>query len=334
MAAELGHLIARLGGDEFVVLVEHTSCPDDAVKVADRVLTELGEPIHVDGRRLSISASIGIVERLVAATNPADLMRAADITLYWAKANGKARWALFDPRRSARDIARYKLAAALPAALDRDEFVLYYQPLVDIADGTIRGMEALARWLRLTPAAPFVSVNLSALQIRHPGLVADVATTLRRSGLPPGQLQLEITESAAMGTDDETLHTLQALADFGVRLAIDDFGTGYSNLAYLRALPVHGLKLAGSFVQGLRSPGPPDPTDEAILTTFVSLARTLGLTTTVEGIETAVQAQRAHAIGCDLGQGWLFGRPQPDDQLTQLITLGRVRVGPSPVTTA
>ncbi len=375
MAAELGHLIARLGGDEFVVLVEHTSCPDDAVKVADRVLTELGEPIHVDGRRLSISASIGIVERLVAATNPADLMRAADITLYWAKANGKARWALFDPRRSARDIARYKLAAALPAALDRDEFVLYYQPLVDIADGTIRGMEALARWrhpqlgvltpdrfvdlaedtglivalgsrllelacrqaarwLRLTPAAPFVSVNLSALQIRHPGLVADVATTLRRSGLPPGQLQLEITESAAMGTDDETLHTLQALADFGVRLAIDDFGTGYSNLAYLRALPVHGLKLAGSFVQGLRSPGPPDPTDEAILTTFVSLARTLGLTTTVEGIETAVQAQRVHAIGCDLGQGWLFGRPQPDDQLTQLITLGRVTVGPSPVTTA
>src|SRR6266508_6928514 len=146
MAAELGHLIARLGGDEFVVLVEHTSCPDDAVKVADRVLTELGEPIHVDGRRLSISASIGIVERLVAATNPADLMRAADITLYWAKANGKARWALFDPRRSARDVARYQLAAALPTALDRDQFVPYYQPLVDLADGAIRGMEALARW--------------------------------------------------------------------------------------------------------------------------------------------------------------------------------------------
>jgi diguanylate cyclase (GGDEF)-like protein len=368
IAAESGHLIARLGGDEFVILVEDTTCADDAVKVADRALTALGEPIHLDGRRLSVSASIGIVERGTAGTDPAELMRAADITLYWAKANGKARWALFDLKRNARDVARYQLSTALPSALDQDEFILHYQPLVDLANGTIRGMEALARWrhpqlgmltpdrfidlaedtgaivtlggrllemacrqasqwLRLTPIAPFVSVNLSVRQIRHPGLVADVAAVLRHSGLPPGQLQLEITESAVMGTDDETLHTLQALADSGVRLAIDDFGTGYSNLAYLRALPVCGLKLAGSFVQGLRAPRTPDPTDEAILTTLVSLGRTLGLTITAEGIETAIQASRLRAIGCDLGQGWLFGRPQPDHRLTQLITRGCLSMG-------
>jgi diguanylate cyclase (GGDEF)-like protein len=352
IAAESGHLIARLGGDEFVILVEQTTCTDDAVKVADRVLDALGEPIRVGGHRLSVSASIGIVERPVAGTDPAELMRAADITLYWAKANGKGRWALFDPSRNARDVARYKLSAALPAALDRDEFVLYYQPLVDLADGTVRGMEALARWrhprlglltpdhfidlaedtglivplggrllelackqavdwLAADPGAPFVSVNLSVRQIRRPALVADVAAILDGTGLPPSRLQLEITESAAMGTDDETLDTLRALADSGVRLAVDDFGTGYSNLAYLRELPVHGLKLAGRFVRGLGSPGAPDPTDEAILTTLVSLGRTLGLTITAEGIETAVQADRLRAIGCDLGQGWHFGRPTP-----------------------
>jgi diguanylate cyclase (GGDEF)-like protein len=365
IAAESGHLIARLGGDEFVILVEDTTCADDAVKVADRALTALGEPLLLDGRRLPVSASIGVVERLAARTDPADLMRAADITLYWAKATGKARWALFDPKRNAREVARYRLSAALPAALDRDEFVLHYQPLVDLADGTVRGLEALARWRhpqlgllapdrfidlaedtgmivalggrllelacrqasewpRRTPNAPFVSVNLSVRQVRQPGLIADVAAILHRTGLPPGQLQLEITESAAMGTDDETLHTLRSLADFGVRLAIDDFGTGYSNLAYLRELPVHALKLAGRFVRGLRSPDTPDPADEAILTTLVSLGHTLGLAITAEGVETAIQAERLRAIGCDLGQGWHFSRPLPEHRLTRLITGGRV----------
>jgi diguanylate cyclase (GGDEF)-like protein len=360
IGAESGHLIARLGGDEFVMLVEDTTCADDAVKVADRALASLGEPVLVDGHRLPVSASIGIVERPAAGSDPADLMRAADITLYWAKANGRARWALFDPKRNEREVARYKLSADLSAALDRDEFLLYYQPLVDLADGTIRGVEALARWqhpklglltperfidlaedtglivalggrllelacrhasawLELTSCAPFVSVNLSVRQIRQPGLVADVAAIVDRTGLPPGQLQLEITETAAMGTDAETLHTLRALADIGVRLAIDDFGTGYSNLAYLRTLPVHALKLAGGFVQGLRSPHAVDPTDEAIVTSLVSLGRTLGLAITAEGIETATQADRLRAIGCDLGQGWYFSRPMPERQLSQLI---------------
>jgi diguanylate cyclase (GGDEF)-like protein len=368
LAAESGHLIARLGGDEFVILVEDTTCADDAVKVADRALTALGEPVVIDRQRLSISASIGVVERPVAGTDPADLMRAADITLYCAKANGRACWALFDPKRNARQVARYKLSADLPVALDRDEFVLHYQPLVDLADGTVRGVEALVRWrhprlglltpdrfidlaeetgmivalggrvldlacrqgsdwLHLTPDAPFISVNLSVRQIRQPGLVADVAAILHRTGLPAGQLQLEITESAAMGTDDETLRTLQSLADLGVRLAIDDFGTGYSNLAYLRALPVHALKLAGDFVEGLRSPDTPDPTDTAILTTLVSLGRTLGLVITAEAVETASQAERLHAIGCDLGQGWHFSRPLPAHRLTRLIVDARTSTG-------
>jgi EAL domain-containing protein (putative c-di-GMP-specific phosphodiesterase class I) len=290
------------------------------------------------------------------------MMRAADITLYWAKSNGKGRWALFDPERNKREVDRYALSAAMPAALDRHEFTLHYQPLVDLVSGRIRGVEALARWHHpglglltphrfidlaedsglivplgsrlleqaslqavrwhgLDPAAPFVSVNLSVRQIRHPGLVADVVEVLERSGLPPQRLQLEITESAAMGTDDDTVHTVHALADLGVRLAIDDFGTGYSNLTYLRTLPVHGLKLAGSFMRGA-CPATTDATDEAILTAVVSLGHTLGLTVTAEGVETADQAHQLRSIGCDIGQGWHFGRPQPSHRITRFVTEG------------
>ncbi len=363
LAAEAGHLIARLGGDEFVILVENTTCADDVVKVADRVLAAVVEPIRIDGHQLSVSASIGIVERPVSGTGPTDMMRAADITLYWAKSNGKGRWALFDPERNKREVARYALSAAMPAALDRHEFTLHYQPLVDLVSGRIRGVEALARWHHpalgllaphrfidlaedsglivplgsrlleqasqqavrwhgLDPAAPFVSVNLSVRQIRHPGLVADVVEVLDRSGLPPQRLQLEITESAAMGTDEDTVHTVHALADLGVRLAIDDFGTGYSNLTYLRTLPVHGLKLAGSFMRGA-CPATTDATDEAILTAVVSLGHTLGLTVTAEGVETADQAHQLRSIGCDIGQGWHFGRPQPSHRITRFVTEGQ-----------
>jgi diguanylate cyclase (GGDEF)-like protein len=378
LATEAGHLIARLGGDEFVILVEDTTCADDVIKVAEQILATMGEPVCVDGHQLSVSASIGVVERPVSGTGPTDLMRAADITLYWAKSNGKGRWALFDPERNQREVARYALSTAMPAALDRHEFTLHYQPLVDLVSGRVRGLEALARWRHpelgllnphrfidlaedsglivplgsrlleqacrqsvrwhsLDPAAPFVSVNLSVRQIRHPGLVADVVAVLERSGLPPQRLQLEITESAAMGTDEDTVHTVHALADLGVRLAIDDFGTGYSNLTYLRTLPVHGLKLAGSFMRGVRpikagsiaaprggsttgSAG--GSTDEAILTAVVSLGHTLGLTVTAEGVETAAQARQLRSIGCDIGQGWHFGRPQPSHRITRFVTEG------------
>jgi diguanylate cyclase (GGDEF)-like protein len=354
------HLLARLGGDEFVILVEETTCIDDAVKVADEALSTFTEPVCVNGYELPISASIGIVERPLAGTDPADVMRAAGITLHWAKADGKRRLALFDPLRNAREVARYALSSAMPAAIDRREFVLAYQPLVSLTDGAVHGVEALVRWHHpelgtltpdrfiglaeetgvivplgahvleracrqashwqaMTPRAPFVSVNLAVRQIRHPGLIANVATVLGRAGLPPHRLQLEITESAVMGTDDETVHTLKTLADMGVRIAIDDFGTGYSNLAYLRSLPVHELKLAGRFVEGLRSPTAADPVDMTILATLVALAHTLGLTVTAEGVETA-QAERLRDIGCDTGQGWYLGRPGDPDAITRLVT--------------
>jgi diguanylate cyclase (GGDEF)-like protein len=349
------HLVARMGGDEFVILIEDSNCVDDVIKVADAALAAIAEPVRINGHELSVSGSIGIVERPISGTEPHDVMRAADITLHWAKTAGKGRWALFDPDRNAREVARYALSAAMPAALDRNEFYLDYQPLVALVDGTVLGAEALVRWrhpefgvllpdrfigiaeetgliVRLgtailekacaqafewtVPAAPYVSVNLAVRQVRDPRFVPEVCAILERTGLPPERLQLELTESAVMSADDEPVAALRTLADIGIRMAIDDFGTGYSNLSYLRRLPLSGIKVDGSFVAGLDHG---DPTDERILATLVSLSHTLGLTVTAEGVETAAQAERLLAIDCDAGQGWYFGPPGPASDICRLL---------------
>ncbi len=345
----LGHRLARVGGDEFALVVAPSSGVDQLVTAADEVLQSLRQPVQLAGHRITVSSSVGIVERAVAGTTAAELMKAADLTLYWAKAEGKGRWALFDEQRNAELLSRYALSAAMPAALERGEFILDYQPLVRLGDSTVVGAEALIRWRhpqlgRLMPdsfvsyaeetglivplgawvlreacrqahhwqrehgAPVFVSVNLAARQASTPGIVEVVQRTLADTGLPPALLQLELTESAAMGTTGEPLRALQRLAELGVRISIDDFGTGYSNLAYLRQLPVHGLKLAGSFVEGLRTELA-DPVDERIVSSLVDMAHALGLSVTAEGVEAATQVDRLRHIGCDLAQGYYFARP-------------------------
>jgi EAL domain-containing protein (putative c-di-GMP-specific phosphodiesterase class I) len=164
----------------------------------------------------------------------------------------------------------------------------------------------------------YMSVNLAARQAHSPGLVDDVARSLDETGLKPELLQLELTESAIMGTPDQPIEALHHLADMGVRIAIDDFGTGYSNLAYLRHLPVHSLKLAGSFVEGLRT-APADPIDEKIVATLVNLAHTLGLNVTAEGVETLEQAQRLRDLGCDYAQGFYFARPTSPNRIERFL---------------
>ena len=176
-----------------------------------------------------------------------------------------------------------------------------------------------ALWQSRVPSgSPLISVNVSGHQWTDPGLFEEVTTALADTGLEPSNLQLELTETVLMGSYDRPadgpIQTMRALAALGVRIVIDDFGIGYSNLAYLRHLPVHGLKLAGAFMAGIRAPAS-DRVDEQIVETVIRLAHTLGMTVTAEGIETADQAHRLAALGCDLGQGWHYGRPGAADRI-------------------
>ncbi|MFF8092230.1 putative bifunctional diguanylate cyclase/phosphodiesterase [Streptomyces sp. NPDC016675] len=369
-------LVARLGGDEFALLVEDSTGTDQLADLAESVLAALQAPFEVSDRRLSVTASVGVVERHTAGTTPTALMQAADTTLYWAKADGRARWTLFDPERNASRMTRQALAATLRPAIERGEFALEYQPLVGMEDGRVRGVEALIRWnhpqfgvlapnrfialaeedgsivplgrwiLRTAchqarrwqlahPDDPpiFVSVNVAVRQVWDSDLVADVAATLEETGLAPHLLQLELTESAVMGSAGRPLQALKALSDMGVHIAIDDFGTGYSNLAYLSRLPVSVLKLDGAFVRGFQYDGAEgagvpgagvdataaNPADEVIVEAMVQLAHRLGLTVTAECVETSDQATRLRRIGCDTGQGWLYSRPVAPDRISALL---------------
>ncbi|MEU2157797.1 EAL domain-containing protein [Streptomyces sp. NPDC019396] len=366
-----GHLVARLGGDEFAILVEDSMGREQLAELARSVLVALQQPFDLVGQRLSVSASIGVVERAADGTTATGLMQDADTTLYWAKADGKARWTFFDPERNAYRMTRQALSSTLRPAVERGEFALEYQPLVGMVDGAVRGVEALVRWNHpqfgtLAPnrfigiaeedgsivqlgrwilrsacrqarqwqidhpnATPlFVSVNVAVRQVWDSDLVADVAEILAETGLAPHLLQLELTESAVMGSAGRPLQALQALSDMGVRIAIDDFGTGYSNLAYLSRLPVSVLKLDGSFVRGFRYDDGthPNPADETIVEAMVELAHRLGLTVTAECVETAGQAERLRRIGCDTGQGWLYSRAVGPERID-----GMIGISPQPV---
>ncbi|MGH3867365.1 MAG: putative bifunctional diguanylate cyclase/phosphodiesterase [Pseudonocardiaceae bacterium] len=356
---DAGQLVARMGGDEFVIIIEDTAGEADVAALADKILTAMKEPIRAGDHELNITTSIGVVERPVADTNPEDLLQAADITMYRAKADGKARYAMYDQNRNDDEVARFTLSATMLPAVERGEFFLQYQPLASLADRSLRGVEALVRWRHptfgvLSPerfidlatesgaivqlgrwvltracqqarawqdafgdAAPFVSVNIAPRQLHEPALVTDVARILLDNGLDPSSLQLELTEQALMGDESGPLTVLTKLHGLGVRIALDDFGTGYWNLPHLRRLPLHELKLAGSFAAGLQSPT--HLVDQRIVAALVDLAHALDLTVTAEGIETPAQYERFRAAECDTGQGSLFAPPGAAEQIDALL---------------
>lgn len=348
------HLVTRTGGDEFAVLVADPASPDEVSRVADRVLDAFATPFLVRGHALTLSASVGVASAPTAVVCADELTRAANVALSWAKERGGGRRVVFDPERDAGESARFALLNGLPSAVQRGEFRLVHQPLVDLHGGTLRGVESLVRWqhpqqglllpgrfielaelsgaivplgewvLRtaceqaaqwrreLGAAAPFVSVNVSPVQLVEPGFARLVTCALADAGLPADRLQLEITEQAVLGDETATLAALDALRASGVRLALDDFGTGWSSLAWLRRLPVHALKIDGSFVDGLRHPVA-DPVDASIVGSVVGMAHALGLEVTAEWVETGLQAERLTELGCDLGQGRWFGDAGPGE---------------------
>ncbi|WP_030904358.1 putative bifunctional diguanylate cyclase/phosphodiesterase [Streptomyces sp. NRRL F-5126] len=364
-----GEMVARLGGDEFVALTTGAALTtgqdtgEEALELATRMLNALGSPVRLDGREFTVRGSIGIVEGVAAEHTAAEVLRSADITMYRAKAAGGNRYETADPESDERAITRHGLTTALPAALERDEFFVEYQPLVHLGDASVHGAEALVRWNHpqhgilgpdrfialaertglIVPLGRWVleqsarqakqwlddrppgerdrplrvNVNLSPAQLHHPALVSDTVDVLDRVGLPPGALCLEVTESALIGADEDLLKPLRQLAEMGVHIALDDFGTGYSNLANLRRLPVGVLKLDRSFTQGMQQ-HPADPVDLKIVEGIVSLAHSLDLTVTVEGVETGAQADHLRRLGCDTAQGWYYARPGPPERLREL----------------
>ena len=349
-----GDTAARIGGDEFAILLGDLGNPGRAALVAERVIAALGEPFTVLGREVFVSASIGIAQ---GQDDADDLLRNADVAMYQAKRSGEGgAYATFEPRMHAAVVERLEIEADLRRAIERDELVLHYQPIIELASGRVVGLEALVRWahpvrglvmpLEFIPLAeetrfivdlgrwvlreatrqaalwaadarterPWVSVNVSGVQLLDPGLDAEVAAALADSGLDPASLTLEITETVLAQDVAGAVDRLETLRALGASIAIDDFGTGYSSLRYLRRFPADVLKIAKPFVDGLHN-----ETDAAIVRTIVALADSLGLQTVAEGIEDAQQLARLRELGCTLGQGYLFARPLVADDVTELL---------------
>jgi diguanylate cyclase (GGDEF)-like protein/PAS domain S-box-containing protein len=343
--------VARLGGDEFAVLLEDSTLAD-AQDVAERVLHATSMPVSLGGSEVVVHASIGITLADDPGETPDQLLAQADAAMYTAKERGKQRYDVFAPAMQAAMEARSRVRTELDRALTRGELALHYQPVVDLRTGSKTGVEALVRWQHpergLLPPKDFIehaedsghilgigtwvlhtacrdalalppttrmSVNVSARQLQHPGLVAVVQDALTSSGLPAHRLVLEITETATVsGSPSEveaTIGRLTELRALGLAVALDDFGTGYSPLSYLRRYPVDVLKIDRSFVTGIVGA----PEDQAIVRGVVEMAHALGMRALAEGVETEAQATLLTALGCDLGQGYLWMRPEPLEQV-------------------
>jgi diguanylate cyclase (GGDEF)-like protein/PAS domain S-box-containing protein len=349
--------LTRMGGDEFALISKDVKQPEGAVKIARKMLTALKEPFSIAGHELHITGSIGIAISPQDADDAATLERHADTALYRAKANGRNNAQCFTQEMNTAAQERLELETQLRRAIERQEFMLHYQPQVD-ATGKIVGLEALLRWQRkgqFIPPVKFIpvaeesglimtmdswvmreactqmvdwisrgfepvqmAVNVTSLQFTHPDFVAGVASTLRETGLEARHLELELTESVFMEDLEIAVSRMNELRALGVRLSIDDFGTGYSSLTYLKRLPVHTLKVDRSFVQELDSDTSNDK-DRSLVSAILGLAKQFGLETVAEGVETEGQASILRDLECDRMQGYLFARPQASDQVEKLL---------------
>lgn len=348
--------LARLGGDEFGLLSEDCVQSDQASSLAQKLLDSLSEAFVIGSETLFISASIGISLFPEDGNSVEKLLRNADSALFRAKSSGRQTFSFYSQDMTAQARQRVKVEVELRQALEQGQLRVYYQPIHHLDNKCMLGVEALVRWQHpqrgLVPpgefipvaedsgligaidawvlrqacqqmckwqadgiALQFVAVNVSSRLFSRGELELQVAQILGETGLDPACLELEVTESAVMDDPDHALERLHKLRALGVRLAIDDFGTGYSSLARLKRLPVDKLKLDQSFVRGL----PADSDDAAIARAVITLGHSLGLRVLAEGIEQEAQANFLRELGCSLGQGYWFGRPQPADALMQSL---------------
>jgi diguanylate cyclase (GGDEF)-like protein len=347
-------VLARLGADEFVILQPYYLAGLKAVEqLANAAVAALTPPFRIGNQHVQLGASVGTASYPFAARECAELMRAADIALHYAKLHARGRAVAFSPSMDAERQNRYRIELRLRAALAGNDFELYFQPISETATGRLRGFEALLRlgdedgvpispaefipvaeetgligeigaWVlreacrvaQQWPEELFVAVNLSPAQFAKGDIVKLIRDTLARSGLDPRRLELEVTEGLLISDSEIVLAELKRMKALGIKLALDDFGTGYSSLSYLWRFPFDKLKVDRSFMLDLASPG---SKSRDIVATIIALGRVLNLTVIAEGVETAAQAAALRSLNCDLVQGYLFGRPQPVTEVAATI---------------
>jgi diguanylate cyclase (GGDEF)-like protein len=347
--------IARMGGDEFAILQVAISQPADATMLAQRIIEAVNEPYEIDRHQVVIGTSVGIAMAPMDGDSPDQLMRNADLALYRAKSDGRGSYCFFEPGMDAQMQARRAMECDLRQALVAGQFELYYQPIVSLVGNEITGVEALIRWHHpeqgtlepgkfiplaeeigfIVPLGEWVlktacatavqwpsdvrlTVNLSPVQFRSPGLVRTVANALATSGLPAARLELEITEAMLMEDTETTLATLFRLRSLGVTIAMDDFGTGYSSLSYLQSFPFDRIKIDRSFIKDIGE----HAGSLNIVRAVAAMAAGLGMVTTASGVETQQQRDTVASEGCTEMQGFLFSAAVPAPEITLLFQSG------------
>lgn len=348
-------IVARLGGDEFTIILP-TKTKTEVAQVAEKVVTEIRTPFFIGDSKFYLRTSIGISLFPTDGENIETLIKNSDIAMYRSKEYGGNSYRFFTSSMNRSLEERVNLERLLHSALVNDEFVIYYQPQIDLRTGQIFGAEALIRWVhpqqglippdRFIPIAEetglivpigewalrtaciqakkwnreyrhpiHIAVNLSVKQLIDNDIVASVDRIIRETGLDSNLLELELTESIFMQDTQSMVATLNKLKKLGVRISIDDFGTGYSSLAYLKDCPIDALKIDQSFIHDLSKNGK----NTAIISAVIILARNLDIKSVAEGIETQVQLNFLEMEGCDLGQGYYFSHPLPEDQMNDLL---------------
>jgi diguanylate cyclase (GGDEF)-like protein/PAS domain S-box-containing protein len=341
-----GDTPARLSGDEFAVLIEDAPDNEAVIEVAERVLEAIQQPVIIESAQVYVKASVGVATRKGATTTSDELLRNADLAMYTAKANGKGCVAVFEPAMHDRAVDRLAIKSELERSVNDGDIEIAYQPIVRLDSGQVVAFEALARWTHPIrgPVSPVefipiaedtglilplgrlileracdqlatwrrgvvgrdwrISVNLSARQLLAPDLVPTVRSATANAGLDPTALTLELTESVLLSDSERVLRRLHDLKELGVQIAIDDFGTGYSSLNYLQRVPFDVLKIDRAFVSALRE----GHAEATLVRTIMDLARTLGRTAIAEGVELPIEVDGLRRLGCEYGQGFLFGR--------------------------
>ena len=359
-----GDLVARLGGDEFTIVVDENSKHSGSRIISERIIEAFKKPFVFGGQKTVISPSIGISMYPEHAADYGTMMQYADTAMYQAKAKGGNCYLYYSPEMGDKLTHHMNIEAGLRRALEEEEFVLHYQPKVEISTGKIVGMEALIRWMDpekgmvspndfiplaeetglIIPIGEWVlrkaceqclewgkadieiAINLSANHLYDPSLLIMLQTALQETGFPPGRLEIEITENSIMRNVQQTITILEQIKSLGVKVAIDDFGTGYSSLSYLKRFAIDTIKIDRSFVSGI----PHNADEVAITSATVVMAQNLKRRVIAEGIETEEQAAFLNQLGCEMGQGYYYSRPLPSAEIAAMLSNSHYLSWPKP----